>query len=232
LSVWEDSLEDGSMGGVVYLNDHARSSTGERAAISTRSSAVNPASRAGAAAKRAVHHSAGIEFRCCHLRATSAETPISEAMAPGERQSPITSRKVLKRGDMPPSIGQSVLKSKANLSHDTGPELLDPAGMDRMSESEEKAAFIRRTRMAREARFPEGQKPIYKILGIAQGTYKQYETRTPLPYRFIEKFCLACGIDIPWLLTGEGKGPNVVGLPQPAPKLKKRTRKPRRVRAA
>jgi hypothetical protein len=234
LIVWEDNPWEGlSVADVVYLSGHpARSSAGARAASSTSASAVNPALRARGVAKRAVHHSAGIESRWCHLRAESADTPMSEAMAPGERQSPITSRKVLKRGDMPPSIGQSVLKSKANLSHDTGPELLDPAGMDRMSESEEKAAFIQRTRLAREARFPEGQKPMYKILGIDQGTYKQYEIRTPLPRKYIPLFCHATGVTMEWLLAGEGRGPNVVGLSQPAPKPKKRARKPRKVRAA
>lgn len=106
---------------------------------------------------------------------------------------------------------------------------------DRMSETEEKAAFIRRTRMAREARFPEGQKPMYKILGIDQGTYKQYETRTPLPHRFIPKFCWACGIDTEWLLAEEGRGPSVVGLParpETAPPAKKRARKRRKAKAA
>jgi hypothetical protein len=87
-----------------------------------------------------------------------------------------------------------------------------PAMPDRMSETEEKAAFIGRVRAAREARFPT-QKPMLTILGIEQGTYKQYETRTPLPYRFIPKFCAACGVSIEWLLTGEGEGPMVVPLP-------------------
>lgn len=84
--------------------------------------------------------------------------------------------------------------------------------MDRMTETEEKAAFIGRVRAAREARYPT-QKPICVILGIEQGTYKQYETRTVLPHRFIPKFCAACGVSLEWLLTGEGDGPVAIPLP-------------------
>ena len=83
---------------------------------------------------------------------------------------------------------------------------------DRMSETEEKAAFIGRVRAARVARFDK-QRPMLTILGIDQGTYKQYETRTPLPWRLIPKFCAATGVDIEWLLTGEGAGPKTVPLP-------------------
>jgi hypothetical protein len=89
--------------------------------------------------------------------------------------------------------------------------------MDRMSETEEKLAFIKRVRTARMARFDK-QKPILTILGVSQGTYKQYETRTPLPYRFIPKFCAATGVDMEWLLTGEGKGPEVAEIPKQTPK--------------
>jgi transcriptional regulator with XRE-family HTH domain len=85
---------------------------------------------------------------------------------------------------------------------------------DRMSETEEKLAFINRVKQARKQRF-ETQKPICTILEIDQGTYKQYETRTALPHRYIPKFCAATGVSIEWLLTGEGQGP-----PQPEyPKL-------------
>lgn len=98
---------------------------------------------------------------------------------------------------------------------------------DRMSETEEKLAFIGRVRAAREARFPT-QRPMLTILGIDQGTYKQYERRTPLPLRFIPKFCAATGVEIEWLLTGEGVGPKVEALPTP----RKRTAKRAKQRAA
>jgi len=78
--------------------------------------------------------------------------------------------------------------------------------MPRMSETEEKLSFIRRVKLAREAAF-DSQKPMLTILGLEQGTYKQYETRTPLPHRFIPKFCAATQVSIEWLLTGEGRGP-------------------------
>ena len=73
--------------------------------------------------------------------------------------------------------------------------------------SAEKAAFIARTRAARVARF-ETQQQICTLLGLSQGTYKSYETRSPLPLWLIPRFCVACGVDIEWLLTGEGKGPH------------------------
>lgn len=100
------------------------------------------------------------------------------------------------------------------MSCDAKPSFEDnPAAMaDRMTESEEKAAFIGRVRAAREARF-NTQGPMLTILDLPQGTYKQYETRTPLPYRYIPKFCAACGVSIEWLLTGEGEGPKVIPLP-------------------
>lgn len=99
---------------------------------------------------------------------------------------------------------------------------------DRMSETEERLAFIRRTKLAREARY-DTQNPICELLGIPQGKYKHYEKRTPLPYRFILKFCLACDIDILWLLTGEEKykGPVTKVYPSLVQEKRPRGRKPR-----
>jgi len=88
--------------------------------------------------------------------------------------------------------------------------------MARMSDTEEKLAFIRRTKQAREAAF-DSQKPMLTILGVDQGTYKQYETRTPLPHRFIPKFCAATRVSIEWLLTGEGQGPAARDYPKQIP---------------
>lgn len=133
---------------------------------------------------------------------------------------------------MPHLLGHTVLKSKANLSRAC--EQADDVNgdMDRMSETEERAAFIRRVKMAREARYPT-QKPMCLILGIEQGTYKQYETRTPLPHRFIPKFCAATGVQIRWLLTGEGRGPvEVAQFDQAKPAKPKRKARSRGTRAA
>lgn len=116
--------------------------------------------------------------------------------------------------NMESALGHYVLNFKANVSHDLGFGRVEAVAMtDRMSETEEKLAFIARTRRARAARF-DTQKPMLTILGIDQGTYKQYETRTPLPHRFIPKFCAATGVDIEWLLTGEGKGPKEEMIPR------------------
>lgn len=98
------------------------------------------------------------------------------------------------------------------MSYDMAALNREDAGMaGRISDTEEKDAFIARVRAARVARFDK-QKPMITILGLDQGTYKQYETRTPLPWRLIPKFCAATGVDIEWLLTGEGKGPNVIPI--------------------
>lgn len=140
-------------------------------------------------------------------------------------------RNVVGESTMADLVGQFVLNRKAILSYDCGNELGDNAGMpDRMSESEETAAFISRVRTARLARFgAEGQGPICTLLDIPQGRYKHYEKRTPLPHRFIPKFCAATGVSFEWLLAGEGKGPMVTDVPKDVPK---RTRKQSRGKAA
>jgi len=93
--------------------------------------------------------------------------------------------------------------------------------MPRMSETEEKLAFIRRVKQAREAAF-DTQRPMQTILDVDQGTYKQYETRTPLPHRFIPKFCAATNVSLEWLLTGEGKGPPEHPRETPARSIRRR----------
>jgi hypothetical protein len=194
----------------------SRSSTG-RAARSAKSSAVKPASLATSVESIADHHSAGMVSRWRHLCADQRPAPTSDAMASIEDHNAITSRKELIGTTMPNPLGQSVLKGKANLSYDHRSFSADSSNMaERMSETEERLAFIRRVRMAREARFPS-QKPIMVILGISQeqqGTYKQYETRTPLPHRYILKFCAATGVSVEWLLTGEGEGPVPITPPR------------------
>jgi DNA-binding XRE family transcriptional regulator len=107
---------------------------------------------------------------------------------------------------MSKSIGQIVPFFKAKESRDHSHPLWDNVSMARMSETEERLSFVRRVKQAREAAF-DTQKPMMTILGVEQGTYKQYETRTPLPHRFIPKFCAATRVSMEWLLTGEGQGP-------------------------
>lgn len=208
-------------------HDRTPTRTGGRAAKRTMSSAVTPPAFAVSESRIELHHSSGMRSRQAHLRAECTLAPTSAAKASGVGHSPMTSLNELKRvGEatsvMPPCLGQSVLKSKANVSYDCGERLPHPAAMaDRMSETEEKLAFINRVKLARMSRF-ETQKPILTILGVDQGTYKQYETRTPLPHRYIPKFCAATGVEIEWLLTGEGKGPTQVYELAPSPRRKRR----------
>ena len=63
------------------------------------------------------------------------------------------------------------------------------------------ASFIERTRFAREESGLT-QQEIATILGIKQDTYKQYETRSPLPHRYVPAFCAATHISEAWLFTG------------------------------
>lgn len=63
------------------------------------------------------------------------------------------------------------------------------------------SVFIERTKAARE-RSGLTQIEIAGILQIDQGTYKQYETRTPLPHRYVPAFCAATRVTEKWLFTG------------------------------
>lgn len=204
-----------------------------------RRSALTPAPRPVTDSTIGAHHSDGMLSRCHHFETAEADARISDAIASRDCQSAITSRNeaMLTNGGVevsvtPEYLGQLVLTGKANLSHDCGRSHGEGSGMvDRMSETEEKLAFIGRTKQAREARFPT-QKPILVILGLDQGTYKQYEVRTPLPHRYIPKFCAACGVDIEWLLTGEGKGPVLFDPPRLVSSAERRPRGRKKRQAA
>ena len=204
----------------------------ERASSCAKTSGVTPEAAATPVLQMWTHHSDGILSRRHHLLTASAPgdgptAAMSSDMALRVDQSSMMERKV--GAVMPTFIGHPGLNCKANVSHDYGAGLAESSIVaERLTETEEKLAFIRRTRMAREARFPN-QAPILTILGITQGSYKHYEKRTPLPHRFIPKFCAACGVTMEWLLTGEGKGPEVADIPRSVPK---RTSAPRRAKAA
>jgi hypothetical protein len=120
---------------------------------------------------------------------------------------------VRNEASIPLRIGQIVPVFKANVSCDRERTVWDNVSMARMSETEERLSFVRRVKQAREAAF-DTQKPMMTILGVEQGTYKQYETRTPLPHRFIPKFCAATKVSMEWLLTGEGQGPSAPNYPK------------------
>lgn len=174
------------------------------------------------------HQSAGMELRSPHLRTASGLAPMSDAILNRSGQSPMTSVKDLGVSDMHPVIVHSVLERKSEMSCDTETDILDNPAMDRMTETEETEAFIRRTRMAREAKF-KTQLPVYSYLEVRQSHYKHWETKRPMPRRFIPKFCTLCEVSMEWLLTGEGKGPQVEEIPA---KVERRTSGRRRAKAA
>ncbi len=228
----------GCGGEIVVLSKyrHGRASSSEGPAAAARRAAklasistVTPAACPMDDDAIGTHQSAGMLSRCGHLRADQTGAPISAAMSAGVRQSATTSRKDETVVMLDSTLGHCVLKDKAILSYDCGRPVGETRDMaDRKSETEEKAAFIARTKRAREARFPT-QRPILTILEIDQGTYKQYEARTPLPHRYIPKFCAATGVDVEWLLTGQGKGPQAIAMPPQEAKEppRRRGRKPR-----
>lgn len=197
-------------------NCHARSSDREeqsdlRACALASACNVTPfMPRLSAARARASQRSAGTRPRNSHLRTAQMLAPTSAAITSGEGH-----RSSKDRGVMPPSLGPDVLSVKAKVSYDKPATFLDtPSAMKRQSGSDEKFAFIARVRAAREGRF-KSQKEICIILDLDQGTYKQYEIRTPLPHRYIPKFVTACGVSYEWLLSGEGAGPKVKPIPIP-----------------
>ncbi len=63
------------------------------------------------------------------------------------------------------------------------------------------AGFIARTKSAREAA-GKTQAEMAELMGTMQGTYKMWETRTPLPHHLILTFCELCQVDLDWLFTG------------------------------
>lgn len=64
--------------------------------------------------------------------------------------------------------------------------------------------FIQRVKQAREAS-GYSQEVMAGLLGMQQGTYKQYESRSLLPHYLFERFCLITRCDIIWLVAGKGR---------------------------
>ena len=203
---------------------HGRASIGSStkgglAAKAVKSSAVKTACLALSVDNTEAHHSAGIASRCHHLDTVQADVPTANAIASRDGHSSMIDRK--DNSAIPNSLGQTVLKCKAILSCDGRRKVGQSVPMPKLSETEENNKYIQRVRDARRWRFPT-QNPILTLLEIPQDQYKHYEKRTPLPRRFIPKFCAATGADILWLLTGEGKAPWEAAEPT---EPKKRTRR-------
>lgn len=215
------------MGDVLYFQRrrHVRASATSRAAKVANNSAVTPAEQATGVASTAFHHSAGMRSRCHHLRAAATPAPISDAMASGETQSPMTERNEV-MSDMESSLGQLVLNCKAKVSHDCGPSRCQNRPVSKDAVSQYQHDFIARVRAARAARY-DSQQALCDVLEIDQGLYKWYETERWLPHELIARFCLACGVTIDWLITGKGKGPAI----SPRPAKRQRTAAQARPRA-
>lgn len=189
---------------------HARTSAAvaddRRAARAAIVSAVIPFDFAISVARIAPHHSAGMRSRRRHFDTIDRVAPMSATAASTVGQSAITAANDLGGVIIESSIGQFGLNDKAKSAHDHECGFDDYAAVEKLSETEARKAFIARVKRARIARFPT-QEPICTILGISQGVYKHYETRTPLPHRYIPKFVAATGVEYEWLLAAVGDGP-------------------------
>lgn len=207
-------------GNVFYgLRNHARASQKSRAAKRASNSAVTPFSRALSVDRTADHHSAGILSLCHHLETTRLPAPTSLESASRESQSSTTERNEVK-SDIAPLLRQSVLNCKDVLTADFFDEVRQTVPM--IGNSLFKQQFLARTALARE-RSGRSQEDMAKDLGISQGTYHKYETRTPLPHSLIPAFCTLCRITMEWLYTA------AVELPEPKPRAPRRRRKIRKV---
>ena len=62
--------------------------------------------------------------------------------------------------------------------------------------------FCRRTKAAREMAGFDDRDDFARRMGIEKDTYFRYETRTPLPHRYIPRFLELTGADAQVLFTG------------------------------
>lgn len=218
-----------------FARRHVRASAGSRLAIlreanSVRSSAVTPPVLPVSDSKMGCHHSAGMLSRWSHLRADATDAPISDAIAPGDRQRPMTARNVSSGGgtmDVTESpLRQFVLNDKPILSYDCGGRASDnwPMAKDQ-GVSAHRDAFVRRVRRAREGRY-RTQQELCDVLEIAQPKYDKYERRSYLPHHLLWRFCQACGVDLKWLVTGRGRQPMQLEQETPEP-VRHRRRAPK-----
>ena len=69
-----------------------------------------------------------------------------------------------------------------------------------------KAGFLGRVKAARETRF-RTQEDLCEVLGMPQPKYSKYETRSLMPHQLIQRFCMACGVSMEWLIAAKGAGP-------------------------
>lgn len=188
---------------------HARTSS--RAANRVSKSEVTPASIALLVPSNADQYSAGILSLWCHLETCVAEAP-GNSEAKASRDFPHNS--MIERNEvksvMAQSLGQLVLKSKANPSLDCDLPLghnVRMATKSKKSLSDYDLGFLARTFAAREALNMTQDEFAEQLGGMSQDTYKQYETRGPLPHHLIDPFLNLTGVSWEYLFTGRGEGP-------------------------
>lgn len=192
---------------VPFRRAHAQALDISRAASSVSLSEVTPAARDRSVDKIADHLSDGMLSRCHHLATADTRTSISEAKAPIDGQSLITSLNELISVVIPFRLGQLVLKRKDKMALDGKNSLGHTV---RMAESETDAQFKQAfTERVKSARVATGLKQwqVAELLGIPQDKYKQYEGRSLLPHALIGRFCTICRINPEWLFTGTGQKP-------------------------
>ena len=86
-------------------------------------------------------------------------------------------------------------------------KLRAPAKPPRNPLSDYELAFVARTFAAREAKSLTQDKLAAQLCGVSRGTYKQYETRNPLPHHLSDDFLRETGVSWEYLFTGR-RGPN------------------------
>ena len=136
----------------------------------------------------------GTEPRCRHFLTASGDAPNDMAVA-----------------RMTSQFNSMTAHDGYDLSHSQGTSWDDASRKRiiknvRMPISSQPAAvytksILDRTRAARMNR-GWSQAEMAQFLGIGVEVYKKYETRTPLPHRFMDLFCTLTGISIEFLVTG------------------------------
>lgn len=198
------------MGEVIHWPEprHARASVGSRAARRARSSALTPAVLTGSERSTDAHHSAGMLSRCHHFDTAEAPAPMAAAIASRDGHSSMMERN--EACFMDDHLRQFVLNGKAIMSDDHRRRIGHSVLMQKaQARSRFLADFLGRTVAARALKFKSGREMAI-ALGWGedqQATYSKYETRTPLPHYLIQQFCKIVGVEVEWLMTGDGPGP-------------------------
>lgn len=194
---------------------HVRNSAGSRAANAVKSSAVTPFSEAFGVASSADHHSEGILSRLSHLRTAQEPAPTSAAISSREGHKSMIERNEVK-SDMTESMGQSVPKIKAIVSHDYMPVLGHSVPMsqddENIAETAWREAFCERLR---EVQGKRTQDQMATVLGISRDNWNKYINRgSAVPIRLLPKIAAVGAKSLEWLIGGD-KQPKPASKPAP-----------------